>query len=466
MQSAWKVGLFVLVFGVLFYFGYSLVGNSLTSKPTDTYYAVFDDAGGLTAGTVVSMAGVRIGKVTKVSLENAKQAKMVLAIDKGTFVPMDSQLRVPSSLFSLGDAKLEVVSAKGNAAGKLPPGSTIPGLKGSVLSSMLPEGEATIKELNQTLKATRDLLGDPALRDGLKKVLASTDRTIQTLDRVANNVGTLVAQNQGTIHQALNNAAGAVNDLRAGIKRVTAEIGSKEVTAQVKEMLASLNATAKHAEELVKQVSAFASDPNMKTSLTNTMANMETMSRNGVEISENTKAMTSDGKVITSKAIDLADDAKEIAAQAKELLAKLNEFVGRLPGSTKLARPGLEIETGRNFDTNLLQTNAFLTYPLTATESVYIGVNDLTERNFLTAQYMQRHRNSNLRYGVYSSKAGVGVDWLPAPKLSFSADLFDPNDLTLNLRARYFIGNDLYGWFGLDKAFDRNQAILGIGIKR
>jgi len=466
MHSASKVGLFVIVFGVLFYFGYGLVGNSLVRKPVDTYFAVFDDAGGLTAGTMVSMAGVKIGKVTKVELKSAKEASMVLAIDRGIFIPADAKLRVPSSLFSLGDAKLEVVSAKGNAAGRLPVGSTIPGLKGSVMGSMLPEGEETIRQLNATLKATRTLLEDKGLREGLTNVLASTNQTIKTLDSVAKNVGVLVAQNQGTIRDALHNAAGAVNDLRAGINRVTAELGGKEVTNQVKEMLASLNATAKRAEELVTHVSAFASDPGLKTSIANTMANMETMSRAGVDIAENTKAMSADGKVITSKAIDLADDAKAIATEAKALLEKLNEFVGRLPGTTRLAKPVLELETGRNFDTNLFQTNAFLTYPLAENTGLFAGVYDATERNLLTAQLAQKSGKKTVRYGIYASKAGIGVDWMPAPKLSFTADLFDPNDLTLNLRARYLIGNDIYGWFGLDRAFDRNQAILGIGVKR
>lgn len=467
MQSAWKVGLFVLIFIGLVIAGYTLVGNSLFKKPVDIYYGEFEDVGGVQPGAVITMVGVKIGTVTDVSLVSPKKARMTLAIQKDRFVPADAQLSVPSNLFSLGEQRLELVSEKGFEAGRLPPGSTLPGLKGSVLKSVLPEGEATIKQLNETLKAMQSLLGDEGLRDRIKAVLDSTNQTVKSLDLLMKDSRSLIAQNRGTLRAALLSAAQAVEDLRMGIRSVTAQLTSADVDAGVRSMLDSLNATAHKAEELVTQLNAFMLDPNLKNSLNATLTNAETISRTGIDIAENSKAITENGKIATAKAIELTESAKEIADEAKSLLAKLNELVGRLPGGgLKVAAPTLQLETARNLDTDLFQTDVFIRYPLGPVSSIFAGVNDVTESNNLTAQYAQHFGPNSLRYGVYASKPGVGVDWNPTPRLSFSGDLFDPNDLKLNLRARFLFGSDIYGWLGLDRLFERNQPLIGIGVRR
>ena len=56
MQGASKVGALVIVFGLLLYGAYAMLGQSLFAPKTKTYYADFTDAGGVTEGTKVLMA--------------------------------------------------------------------------------------------------------------------------------------------------------------------------------------------------------------------------------------------------------------------------------------------------------------------------------------------------------------------------------------------------------------------------
>ncbi|MGI8923292.1 MAG: MlaD family protein [Fimbriimonadales bacterium] len=467
MASAWKIGLFVIVFGALLIAGFSVVGNSLFKKPVDTYYGDFADIGGLQAGTMVTMAGVKIGSVSDVDLLNPKIARAKLSIEKGTFIPTDAKLTVPTPLFSLGEATLQVITERGKDAGKLPVGSTIPAVKGSLLKTILPEGEQTFRELTETLKATRDLLSDPELRGRIKGVLTGTEQTLVALNKVLGQTHTIISQNQGTLRSALLNASSAIQDLRHGIATVTKQVADTDLPGNAQAILASLNNTAKRAENLVAEVNRFVADPNMRTALNNTMANLEQVSRTGIDIAENTKAMTADGKIVTAKAIELADAAQAIAVEAKDLLTRLNQFVGKLPGTgIKLERPSLLLETGRNFDTDRFQTDVFFNYPLSEKSSIFAGVYDATESNQLTVQYSQLLGKNAIRYGIYASKPGVGVDLQPTPRLSLTGDLFDPNDLKFNMRARFLFGDDIYGWVGLDRIFDRNSAIIGIGVKR
>jgi phospholipid/cholesterol/gamma-HCH transport system substrate-binding protein len=466
MQSAWKVGLFVVAFGVMVFFAYAFVGNRLVQAPMDTYYAVFDDMGAVQPGAIVTMVGVKVGTVTDVRLASPKQAKMTLAVDRGTFVPADAVLSVPSNLFSIGEQRLELSSKRGLEAGRLPPGSTLHGSKASFLSGVLPDGETTVRELNETLKATRELLGDPRIKNRLVAVLEATEKSVNSLNQLMGDARQLIAQNQGTLRSAITNAAAAVEDMRRGIQSVTKQVSAIRLSEGANEILLALRNTAQQAEDLVSQLAEFVGDPGVKSAMANATANLETITRTGIDIAENTKAMTSDGKLITSKAVDLADTAKEIASQAKDLLARLNQLVDRLPAGVKVSQPSFNLETGRNTETNRFQTDVSVDYPLNGTSGVLAGVYDATETNKLTLQLSQRGSVGSLRYGVYASKPGIGVDFRPTSRFSLTGDLFDPNNLTFNLRARYKLGGDFFGYFGLNKMFDRNEPVIGVGIRR
>ena len=468
MQSAWKVGLFVVVFAALFIAGFSIVGKSLFKTPKDTYYAIMEDTGGVDPGSRVKMAGVTIGNVRDVDLIGPKEVKLTLDIEKDIFIPKDVALGGSASLLSLSESKLELVSAKGFGAGKLPVGSTIYLKGGSLLSSVLPEGEEVLTELKATLQATRELLSDPALKAGLTDVIDGTKVTLANLNRVLGETQGMIAENRGTLRQVVVNASAAVQDMRTGIAAVMAQVEDADLPANVKSILASLEKTAGRADALVLEMNAFVTDPAMRSAMANTVANMEEMSRRGVDIAENTRVMSEDGKVITSKAIELAEQAQEIAAEAKGLLEKLSGFLGVLPtGGTRLNKPELTLETGRNLDQRQFTTNVFVDYPLSQKNSILGGIYDATETNLLTLQYAQKfHNNDRIRYGIYASKPGVGVDFNPTPRVNLTADLFDPNDLKFNVRARYLISNGVYGWLGVDRIFDGNQALIGVGVKR
>jgi len=468
MQSAWKVGIFVLVFAALLFAAYSIVGNSLVRKPTDTYFAIMEDIGSIDPGSAITLSGVGIGSVDSVKLLGPNQVQLKLAIDEGTYIPKDVRIGSSSSLLSLSEEKIKLVSDLGAKAGRLPVGGTIYLKKGSLLSSVLPEGEETFRELNLTLKATRELLSDPALKAGLTDLMSGTKETLASLDTVLVETRGMIAENRGTLRSVVVNAAAAVSDMRNGIKAVMAQVEEADLPENIRKIMASLERTSAQAEGLVAEMNAFVTDPAMRTALSNTVANMEELSARGVDIAENTKAMTEDGKVITTKAIELADQAQEIATEAKGLLEKLSGFLGVLPtGGTKLSRPELTLETGRNFDVDRFSTNAFIDYPLNPTASIFAGIYDATETNRLTVQYAQNFRNdARLRYGVYASKPGIGVDFNPTPRVNITGDLFDPNDLTFNVRARYLISNGVYGWLGVNRMFDGNQALIGVGVKR
>ena len=94
MQSTAKVGLLLVVFVALFVGGYAILGKSLFAHSGDVYYVTLSDAGGVTEGTQVLMAGVSVGTVTQIKLTSPKVARMKLDIVKGTRIPLGSSVKL------------------------------------------------------------------------------------------------------------------------------------------------------------------------------------------------------------------------------------------------------------------------------------------------------------------------------------------------------------------------------------
>jgi phospholipid/cholesterol/gamma-HCH transport system substrate-binding protein len=465
MESAWKVGLIVVVAVGLVIAGYQLVGERLFTEPVDIYYAEGPDVAGIQPGAAVSVAGVVIGRVQDVRLGDVGLARLTLAVRKGTKVPKGSYVEIPSSLISIGEQRVAIVPPESSTT-LLSPGAVLDIRRETSLADVLKGSQDTIKELNQTLAATRELLSDPELKQGLKDVLRSTDKTIQTAGNLMAEVQGVVRENRKTVRQTLQEAAIAVASLKEGVQAVNSLLTDPRVQADARQMIETLAQTAKRADELVANLNALITDPELRTAIDNTLVNTERISQTGVGIAEDVKQMTADGKVVSAKAIEVAEKASQIADEAKTLLEKLNEFVDRLPSDIKLPKPFFSLESGFNGDRKEFQTDLLVGYPLRPGATLYGGVYDLTEANRLTLQYGQEYPNLTLRYGIFASKAGVGVDYRPWNWLGLTANVFDPNDFQFDFRARFLLGRDAYGWAGVNSLFGRNEPIVGFGVKR
>ncbi len=92
--------------------------------------AKFGEVGSLTPGATVSVAGVKIGTVSKVSLEpDTYLAKVEMAIDPEVRLPADSTAKITSDSLLGG---VHVAIGAGGAAEDLKPGGEIENTQGAV----------------------------------------------------------------------------------------------------------------------------------------------------------------------------------------------------------------------------------------------------------------------------------------------------------------------------------------------
>jgi len=488
MQSAAKVGLLLVVFVGLLLGAYAVIGKSLFAPALDSYAADFPDAGGVTVGTPVLIAGVQVGTVTKVTLLSPRQARLAIGLNKGTPVPEGSTVVIPTALIGLGSQPLQIVPPERVTGVNVPPGTILAGRKAGALDAVLPDSKETVREFTRTLTAVRKLLEDQKLRNRANELLLTSNKTIERFGKLANDANFTLNQNQANISRAVAAATNAMQDVR----RVTYQVAQLAERGDLqKDAVAILDRTrqiAENADKVVISLNKLINDPSLRGPASQSAANIAEITKTGTKIAENTEQITRNGieiskngieisknvSTISAKAITLTDQANEIAKNAIEIeqqlkgvLERVGGFFGTRPkGAGGLSRLSTQLDLMRQTDPGYWRTDISFNYPL-ADSTLHLGLFDAFETNRLTVQLGKPVTNSfSYRYGIYASKPGIGVDYRLAPRLSLRGDAWDINNPRLDLRASYDFGNGLIGWFGMDRVFNRNAPTIGIGIRR
>ncbi len=478
MKSAAKVGALLVVFVILVLGSYAILGRSVLSRHRKTYFVSMTDAGGLLVGTRVLMAGVQIGTVDKIALAGPHQAQLTIHLNDGTKVPEGSEAVIQGSLIGLGDTPLEIV-APAVTGGELPEESTLPGRKAGPLDSMLPDGgRGLYSNVNQTLGAVQKLLQDQRLQTDLKKVLETTNTTLQasqatmarfnalaarTDDLLARNEGNLdamVKATKNTIEQVRYTAGTLADFVRKGkLQNGTTAILDKAVRieAQASDLIAALNKTA--------------SDPRLRANLDRTAQNVADTTDRGPGIADNAKKITSNMAEITERAKPLPDQLNDVAKKASQLEDRLNALLDRFSGVKPPSAQGLralstELDVIRQTKPGHWRTDFNGTLP-THDGFVTFGIYDAFEKDKLNLQ-MGRYAAPTLayRYGVYASKPAIGVDYQFSRNLGIRTDLWDINSPEFDARFRYDFGGGLIGWAGFDRILSGSYPTFGLGIRK
>jgi len=480
MQSTAKVGLLLVVFVALLVGGYAVLGKSLFGHRGDIYYVTLSDAGGVTEGTQVLMAGVSIGTVTQIKLKNPKVAVIKLDIVKGTRIPLGSMVKLPTSLVGFGDSPVTIVPPEADVPALIQPGATMQGYKGSPLDGILPEGRQTVAELNKTMVAFRKLLEDQKLQSKVSDLLTTTNKTLDRFGTLANNVSSLLASNQANFGRAITAATAAVEDVHTVTMKVAEMMRDGKLQKNAVAIVDRMNVISKHADELVENLNKLVNDPKLRGPMATSMSNVAEMTntgktiannvaditKNGTTISENAAVVSKKAIILTDKATEIATKASEIEDQLKGVLDKVGGFFNKAPGSKDIPKISTEMDLVRSSQPGYWRTDVSFGIPL-QDSTLNFGLYDALSSNKFTVE-LSKPVSSRLsyRYGVYASSPSVGVDYLLAPRWSLRGDAWDINAARLDLRTGYDMGNGLIGWLGFDRVFHDNAFTIGIGVRR
>jgi phospholipid/cholesterol/gamma-HCH transport system substrate-binding protein len=180
----------------------------------------FPRANGVDVGAPVTLYGVRKGSVTAVDVREGG-VRVTATVEPS--VPLHPDTKAILQMTELTGGK-SIELDPGKAVGELTNGAVIPGIvKGDVaellgaVDQISIQAQIVLHRLDSALLSVTDVIGDPALRQGIKS-------TVANLEQASSSANALVSANRPAIEQTISNLNELSRDLREIGKRADAGI--------------------------------------------------------------------------------------------------------------------------------------------------------------------------------------------------------------------------------------------------
>lgn len=251
-----RIGIFVLVsLGVLIGLSYLLGAQARYFEPKYELLAEFTEVGGLTQGATVRLAGVQIGRVSRVSLPETPGAKvrvsMSIARRFGDRIRRNSVARIETQGL-LGDKIVEISLGSADAT-PLKPGEIIQSRDPMEMSRLAGEGVEILKNvaaLSGSLRTTVETFNESKALDDLSAVLRSTRRLTEQVEKGSGWLHVLIYEEPEALRR-LNRLLTSTERLLDETSRGQSAVGvllSAESGRAARQLLAAMEALGKMAD--------------------------------------------------------------------------------------------------------------------------------------------------------------------------------------------------------------------------
>lgn len=436
MTTEVRVGLFailgvtVLLVSIAFLTG----GLTLREGGYDLYVRVAN-AGGITLSAPVQMAGIQVGRVRSLDLTPEHQAVITIRVRDDVAIPTGSRFAVATAGL-LGDRFITITPGPPTAP-PIPPRTTVTGADPFTLEELTTRVIAVARQAETALANINRLVGDPQLPTTLNETIRNARETTDVMRRAAGNIERASRTLDRSISRELPIIA---RDLRT--------------------MAADLAATAREVRTLVGDVAA---DGETARKIRETVSAVQRATQRVDRMTEDLSGVINEQQVRAVRA-SLAEaeraitEARQGVAEIRQGVAEARGVIGRadrvveragrlLP--EQLTLPGLpssyqldyefwygSARVGHDMRFTLL-SNASRRYVFTWRDIGglnRIGLQIGTQAGETPALW--------LRYGLIDGQPGVGLDYGTAPGPVYSLDVYNLNQLTVNIYATYFFQRD------------------------
>ena len=521
------VGLVTVLGVAAFVAMYSMTrGGFVASGGTYRVYALFDDVAGLEPRTRVTLAGVRVGEVVQVGLdeEHPDLARVTLVLEKsvelreglpqgdGSYAHGATITRASSSV--LGDSYLELTRGARGAGRKLEEGDRIPtAVSVSGLSRLVQQLSTTARSFDsvpEILKKIDAIASDVKAISSAARTTFGGDQGVRRLESITTNIDKAAKELAGLTRDVRGTAGDVQRFLQKSLLGRGKQVGL--ILDNVERFSANASVVSADAMRGVRGILADVRD------VTRSIRGLVTSSRGDVEGS----LSGIKGAVATfTKAVEKLDDT---LASLKSITGKIDGgkgAIGRLVNNDKVVRDleevvgdagdlvkrvtrlqtGVELSTDYLFNRNALKTTVrlklqprpdkFYLFELvddprgkTSVERRVTLTNDpalppvLTEdvsrttRDFrFSLQFAKRWYFLTGRLGIIEGTGGIGLDMeFFNDALKIQTDLFDvTQDVSprVRLQLRYTFLDHFFVTAGVDDVAnpDRFDWFLGLGLR-
>lgn len=446
-----KVGLLVLGSSVILLWMTMMVGKFDFGKPEGYQVtATFDTVSGLDLKAAVRMAGVQIGTVEAVELEDSK-AKVILRIDPDVKIPRGAEAAV-KTMGLLGDKYVDLIPSSHRAEA---------GLQSGERSGFFKDGD----RVERTVPAS------------------DADQLISKLSGIADDI----KQVTGSLRQVFGSQRGekSMEDILHDLRQTTANIkdfsyalsgDGSELVVRLKELVQNLNDMVDENKDNLKVTMENVREASKSAEMA--LASIDNITRR-VDRGEGTlgKLVNEDSMYtnIDSAAKGVSDYVSKVE-RLKTTIAFRNEYM--FPKSKSYFTLELKPRLDQYYIAEIV-SDPYAKYTKVETVTSPPGTTTTSEtyedKLRFSVQFAKRWGNLAIRLGLFESRGGVGADYLAFDdRIKFSLDSWNFNSTEpkndnahMKATATWHITKVVFVNAGYDNFLnsDRAAGFAGVGLR-
>ena len=415
-----KVGAVTLVAFILLAGMVLMIGGLNYGEQGYPVNVTFSQVAGLKPGNVVRYAGVDVGKVEALSILPDGVAVKAM-ITSGVKLPQGAKYSIGSDGL-LGEKFIEI-TPPATHANDLAPNSTVRGEDPAGLDQMIATADKVLKKADVLIQSINEVMGDEKVKIALRESALNISRMTANLDVLSASLARIATSGEQDILLTIENLkvmSENLNRTSGRIDRLVADVDNDGRTAkELKETLTNVKNASARVEKIAASLEGIATDPETSRSIRETLKN-----------------------------------AREASEKANKMLAKIDQVK---------TESSVELLYG---DKKTYQTNASVRIRTTPQEFALIGVRDIGQSDKFNLQLGKDDGSWTTRFGIVDSRPGLGIDKRLGEKVTFSVDLYDPNDARVRLGGQYQLGQNLYLVGQTDSVNQQAERTSYFGVKQ
>lgn len=208
-----KTGIIVVAGIVAFIFGLSYLKSSPLFENNKTFYAVYDNVGGLQPGTQVSINGYNVGNVTNIGFKDSSGKLLVTLSINNEFEFSENSIAELFDTGIIGGKGVQIVPVFDEAP-RAKSGDTLqskikPGITELVQQKLTPlqmKVEGAVSNADSLLMNVNQILDDPTKKQ-LQETIVSLNQLVKSFKGSADNLNTLLDNNKMQLDSSLKNVS-------------------------------------------------------------------------------------------------------------------------------------------------------------------------------------------------------------------------------------------------------------------
>lgn len=205
MKREVKIGLLVLISGIILYLGFNFLKGKDFFTSDQTYYAVYDNVDGLTISNIIQLNGFQIGRVDQIKILHDKKDSLLVVMQIQRDVKLASGAIALLTDDGLLGGKKIVIQNEGDITKPLQSEAYLKIKRSEGLTDMMSKKvDPVLTNVNATIENLNDLL-DKEAKNSLQKSFAHLETTMKNFEASSLVLNKLMLANQTKITSVVQN---------------------------------------------------------------------------------------------------------------------------------------------------------------------------------------------------------------------------------------------------------------------